>query len=616
MTEQQKSILALERFIGYRKRPPTIKQFVTDPYYLGSIFNPNGGSEWEGTLIFPPWRKALEECCPNSVSMYPYIALTGGIGIGKTSIFEIIMAYSICRFLHIYSFPKFSKRANLKGYNWVFCTVKLEYAEQFVNQIKDIIEHSPYFREQIATMGRSNWNKLIHIRPASKVTHLISNDCICILLSEINEATQVDANGVSLGWKLMTEADNRLLSRYRPIMGLLPQLLIDSSTKDDNSLIEQFIQSAPFKKDLRVYSYSQWEVKPDDGWFQPREGDGRTKFWVYLGSPELEEHIIDKEELSDEDIKINADRDLYHEAPIELIERFRSNCVEAIRALMGKSTKSGTTFFSVRSLAETFTLPTLTEDVITIDEVLTTPLEANFQILSALNTIPDINTLYIGLDLGTKKDLTGICISYIAKWEEKEINNDIIMIPHFKAPVVFGLNRMEGQSTSVARIENFLYYLNTRFKIGMILTDGYGSLQMLQNLTYKQIPCDKLSVESESEYTIFKNLCTQGQVELPSNSLLRAELLCLKRSEKKPGNLDHPSNGKPEIKDGKYISAVSKDVADATCRSILGAYMYSRDSKTGRPIQNATVLANVMNGLYDNEELAMAKREWDRSFKF
>ena len=201
-------------------------------------------------------------------------------------------------------------------------------------------------------------------------------------------------------------------------------------------------------------------------------------------------------------------------------------------------------------------------------------------------------------------------------WEEKEINGDIIMVPHFKAPVVFGLNRREGQSTSVARIENFFYYLNTRFRIGMILTDGYGSLQMLQNLTYKKIPCDKLSVESESEYTIFKNLCTQGQVQLPSNSLLRAELLCLKRSEKKQGNLDHPSNGKPEMKDGKYISAVSKDIADATCRSILGAYMYSRDAKTGNPLQNSTVLANVMNSLYDDTELNMAKQEYIRSFKF
>lgn len=616
MNNQQSSLLLLEQFIGYKKRPPSIWEFVSDPYYLGNTFNPSNGKSWEDTLIFPPWRKALEECCPNSVSMYPYIALTGGIGIGKTSIFEIMIAYSICRFLHIYSFPKFSKRANLKGYNWVFCTVKLEYAEQFVAQIKDIIEHSPYFREQIATMGRTNWNKLIHIRAASRVQHLISNDCICILLSEINEAVQVDANGVSLGWKLMTEANNRLLSRYRPIMGLLPQLLIDSSTKNDNSLIEQFIKSAPFRKQLKVYSYPQWEVKPDDGWFQPRKEDGRTKFWVYLGSPELEEHVIDKEELEDSDIQINADRDLYHVAPIETIEDFKANCAEAIRAIMGKPTKSGTTFFSVRSLAETFVLPTLTEDVITIDEVLSTPLESNFQILSAINTIPDISTLYIGLDLGTKKDLTGIAISYIYKWEEKEINGDVIMVPHFKAPVVFGLNRREGQSTSVNRIENFFYYLNTRFNIGMILTDGYGSLQMLQNLTYKKIPCDKLSVESESEYTIFKNLCAQGQVQLPSNSLLRAELLCLKRSDKKPGNLDHPTNGKPEMKDGKYITAVSKDVADATCRSILGAYMYSRDAKTGRPIHNAIVLSEVMNSLYANQEIELIKQEYMRNFKF
>lgn len=612
MTAQEQSINVLEKFIGYTKRPPDILTFVNDPYYLGNIFNPTG----DHCLLFPPWVKALQETCPNSVSMYPYVALTGGIGIGKTTFFEILMLYSICRFLHIASFPKFSKRANLKGYNWVFCTIKLEYAIDFCKQIEDIMERSPFFRKQIAEMGRQNWNKLIHIRPASKTTHLISNDCICILLSEINEATQVDANGVSLGWKLMTESDNRLNSRYRPIMGLLPQLLIDSSTKNDNSLIEQFIQSAPFKNQLRVYSYPQWEVKPDDSWFQPRAEDGRTRFWVYLGSPELEEHVVDKEDLEDSDIPINADRDLYHVAPIETLERFQSNTAEAIRAIMGKPTKSGTTFFSVRSLNNVFTLPLLTEEIITVDETLSTPLESMMQLQTAINTIPQFNSIYIGIDLGTKKDLTGIAISYISKWEEKEINGDIIMIPHFTCPIAFGLGRMEGQSTSITRIENFLYYLNTKFKIGMILTDGYGSLQMLQNLTYKHIACDKLSVESESEYAIFKNLCTQGQVALPSNSLLRAELLCLKRSENKLGNLDHPSNGKPEIKDGKYVTAISKDIADATCRSVLGAYMYSRDTKSGRPIQNSAILCNLVNKLYDNSEIDSVSRQYMNSFKF
>lgn len=614
MTEQEQAVLALEKYIGYKKRPPSIWQFITDPYYLGGTFNPDGDPEGKNCLIFPVWRKVLKECIPNSVSMYPYIALTGSIGIGKTSIFQIMMLMSICKFLHIDSFPKFSRRANTKGYSWVFCTVKLESAEEFVSNIKEIMYNSPYFREQIANMGRQNWNRLIHIRPASKVTHLISNDCICILLSEINESVQADANGVSLGWKLMTEADARLMSRYRPIMGLMPQLLLDSSSKDENSLIDQFIQSAPFKDQLRVYSYPQWEVHSNDPWFQPRPSDGRTKFWVYIGSPEVEEHVIDKEELTAEDIQINADKDLYHVAPIELIERFKSNCNESIKIFMGKTTRAGASFFSVGSLVDSFSLPALTEDVITIDEALPTPLEANLQIQTALNTIQEINTLYIGIDLGTKRDLTGICISYISQWEEKEINGDIIMVPHFNAPVIFGLNRMAGQSTSISRIENFLYYLNTRFRIGMILTDGYGSLQMLQNLTYKRIPCDKLSVESEAEYSIFKNLCIQKQVALSSNSLLRAELLCLKRTDK--GNLDHPATGNAEMKDGKYITAVSKDIADATCRSILGAYTYSRDTKTGFPIQNTTAIYKMLNTLYENDELETQKQSILSSFKF
>ena len=136
----------------------------------------------------------------------------------------------------------------------------------------------------------------------------------------------------------------------------------------------------------------------------------------------------------------------------------------------------------------------------------------------------------------------------------------------------------------------------------MILTDGYGSTQMLQDLTYKKIPCDKLSVESESEYSIFKNLCLQNQVLIANNSLLRAELLCLKRSEKKPGNLDHPTVGEAIIKNGKYLSAVSKDLADATCRSVLGAYFYSRDAKSGNPIHNSAYQSKLLNKLYETND--------------
>ena len=597
MTVKEEAINFLENYIGYTKTPPDIDTFINDPYYLGNTFNPTGNE----CLVFPKWREVLRKTYSNSVTADPFVCLTGGIGIGKTTVFIISILYSICRFLHVKSFAKFSKRANTKGYNWVFCTVKLEYAIQFMRQIEDIMESSPFFREQISLMGRQNWKKLIHIRPASRVTHLISNDCIVILLSEINEIVQVDSNGVSLGWKLMVESYQRLMSRYRNILGLFPQLFIDSSTKNADSLINQFIQKAAFKDQLHTYQYAQWEIQADGDWFKPRK-DGRTKFWVYLGSPEVPEHIIDKEELSPGDYAINADRDLYIEVPIQVYKDFLQDTAESIRSIAGRNTMSGATFFSVQSLLETFKLPLLTKEVITIDERLPIPLESDLSIKAVLDSIPKVHNIYIGIDIGTKKDLTGFAVSYISEWEEKDINGDIIMIPHFKVPLVFGLDREKGQSTSITRIFNFLVYLNTRFRIGMILTDGYGSTQMLQDLTYKKIPCDKLSVESESEYSIFKNLCLQNQVLIANNSLLRAELLCLKRSEKKPGNLDHPTVGEAIIKNGKYLSAVSKDLADATCRSVLGAYFYSRDAKSGNPIHNSAYQSKLLNKLYETND--------------
>lgn len=613
MTDKQKAYLALRQLIDYKESPVDIETFLKDPYFLGNIFNPDGNF-----VIFDKWLDVLWQIFPNDVTVLPYVAFTGGIGIGKSTILSINQLMCLHRFLSIRNFAKFSRRAHSKPYAFTFTTTRLEVAAEFVGNMNYILEMSPYFQEKKKEMGNKAWKRLFQIRSASNVGHLISQDNISIALSEINEEIRVSRNGKTKAWELMTESNNRITSRFRGILGMLPQLILDSSTKNIDSPIEQFIEEAPFKDQLKVFQYSQWEVHGVNNFFIPRPKDFRTKFYVFMGNNEVAAQVIDTEDIDTYDLPMNMDKDNCKVVPIEFINDFKKDLDESIRAIMGVSFKGNEQFFSIESLKTSFKLDQLMEEVMVIDESdKHYRIESNPKLLNLLNKIPSSLPIFIGIDLGTKKDLTGIAISYIDSWEEIEINEDIVMKPHISVPIVFGLDRLiKGQSTSIQRIFNFLIYLNSRFNISMIYTDTYGSVQMLQELTFKQIPCATYSVESEVEYTIFKNLCNQDQISMANNSLLKAELLCLGRDPKKHGNLNHPLNGKPQLdKNGKYIKAVSKDLADAVCRAVHAAYSYSRDPITGNiktsPDQNLDYLLETYSDLELNSELEELYRDFN-----
>jgi len=66
--------------LGYEKTPPSIKEFLENPYYLGEETN-------KGTKVFPYWKNKLEEWFPTPFYQYDpnikMIILSGATGVGK-----------------------------------------------------------------------------------------------------------------------------------------------------------------------------------------------------------------------------------------------------------------------------------------------------------------------------------------------------------------------------------------------------------------------------------------------------------------------------------------------------------------------------------------------------
>jgi hypothetical protein len=75
--------------------PPTIEQLYSDDYYLGSADFFDGGRS-----IYKFWRDELPKIFPSEVTTaYPFLILSGAIGIGKSTVSRLCMANCYARLL-------------------------------------------------------------------------------------------------------------------------------------------------------------------------------------------------------------------------------------------------------------------------------------------------------------------------------------------------------------------------------------------------------------------------------------------------------------------------------------------------------------------------------------
>ena len=80
-------------FEDYNEIPVDIETFLRDPKYLG-----RGVTSEEGKfMVFPFWVKTLNEIFPDPLkpAKYNTVALTGGIGLGKSFVAVVIMLYEL-----------------------------------------------------------------------------------------------------------------------------------------------------------------------------------------------------------------------------------------------------------------------------------------------------------------------------------------------------------------------------------------------------------------------------------------------------------------------------------------------------------------------------------------
>ncbi|AWD93006.1 intein splicing region protein [Bacillus phage vB_BceM-HSE3] len=161
----------------YDEMPVDIDTFIEHPDYMGSTTN-------EGTAIFPFWRDRLREIfAPNA--QYWEVALTGGIGLGKTTIAVIGMAYILHKLLCLKDPQSYYglTRSSLIALAFFNINLELSYGVAYSKLQNDLMS-SPWFLRHGTVRGQKDKfyvpDKNIIFVVGSKKEHVIGKDVFCL----------------------------------------------------------------------------------------------------------------------------------------------------------------------------------------------------------------------------------------------------------------------------------------------------------------------------------------------------------------------------------------------------------------------------------------------------
>jgi len=529
------------KILGYKRMPPDIATFIEDPYYLGNTYS-NG-------RLFPFWKKRLKEIYPSPIhTAYTLVVLKGGIGTGKSTAAKIMALYTICRLDHLRDPFKSLGIAKGKDLSFVFMSATSGLADsEFIESIAKLREQSPYFKA-----GMISDVPISMVSDGPRSNNAISRDVLFYNLSELNFINE------DIAWYKLDQSTKRFFSRFQTVSDYFGNIVVDSSSRGDDSITDKFIHENPFGR-TKIITTNRWVVREylnyyfKKGSFKVYAGDSVNPACIMEGANSVPLESYDRERII--------------ECPMELYPDFKMNLNSALQDIAGISTKSSDVLYQTTTeLKKCFKLPMYTEDIVTVDFYDKYD-KLIFKLDRYINDIPRDKVIYIRYDLGVVKDYSGITIGYFDKYITHDYDKTVKR-PTFKFPLSLAVSRLPGQETPILSLFEFVMDLAKTYEIGCFSADQFASRQLLQDIQREGINTRYISVDRTDEaYVLLKNLTNEGLVELPNNKLLMKELCELRRIG---GKIDHPSTG-------------SKDTADALSGCLLSIY---------QDMENATKISN------------------------
>ena len=613
--------------IDYRRAPPTIREFVEDPFWLGEVLK----SSDENPGLFPTWKEILVRDFDKE-SVINNLVITGSLGIGKTYVALVIFLYRLTMAALLRNPTNFFGLS--KGSRIMYCILSVSRSVVSQTAFGDAINflgNSPFFVEDLhfnANLKYSNQEiRLgeggIVLTAGSKGHHVIGRNTLGIFLDEGN--FRLEKNPDMRAYKLFGEIRTRIKNRFQKVAGFLPAIsIISSSATDESSFTSMIIEDIVKSKDKTqlVYSNNIYQIKSADEWRRletPEELIDMhalklkpTWFKVAHGlknvDPVMLKGLYDKNgkpvgkgpwEEPTPGCKVEL-------VPVDYIEDFQRNVIVSLQSISGISTGSSMRMFpsmadvhkcieqskslNLPKVCQTAFIPCSQEDDKEIwDYLIHNEFLQRVKGMICPKRHPGAPR-FLHLDLATRTTAgLAICHPVAAKEVNGVVRIDGTVFDEWRMIVEFdmilAITSGKSKPISFEKIQKFIMWLRDRagFQFGLVTADTFQSHMQLEMLETRGFKIDALSVDrTKKPYYALRTAFEDGRVYLD-----HAPELLLKEFENLidlPDKIDHPEHGSKDLADavaGSYYDAVTSGLSMMEPEPTLHQ---SKDTQDGGPV--------------------------------
>lgn len=579
----------------FKRRPPTLKEFLEDPYWLGATLT---ASE-DGEGMYPTWKAQLLDDFDWG-SYIHNLVITGSLGIGKTYIMVTVLLYRLvlCTLLKNPQAFFGLTRGTKIVYN-ILSVTKQAVNETAFGLAKNFMAKSMYFIDECNFDPDSKYTNFrielpgdVDLTAGSKGWHVLGRNTLGVALDEGNWRNE--ANPDTKAYDLYNEVRVRIQNRFMRASKFLPAIsVLASSAKDESSFTETVIKEIEKANDpihQKVYRNAVYKIKRHvlrltGQWFKVAYGLKTQEPYVMTGVY-AEDGKPQQGPESHEAPPTGASTEL---VPVEYLQEFKRNTRVALQSIAGISTGGSNRFFA--STVDIMRCIELAEadgvlDPARKDSPKQMPLsmEDNTQVWDYLDhnkfltkvqsrIVPKRHPYaarFAHLDLATV-GMAGLAVCHMVGNQKVEgVVSKETGLPYSEYRLIveydFILTFCAGRSKpiSLEKVQTFIMWLvqECGFRFGIVTADQFQSVMPLQMLQSRGFNADTLSIDRDKKvYTAWRQAFQEQRLRPYHNDMMihEAENLVDLESDKK---IEHPKNGSKDTSDacaGAYFDAIESD---------------------------------------------------------
>lgn len=564
LPEEANNLITAE-ILGYRTMPPRISEFLTDDYY----------AKFKGDSLYPFWWDVLKDfyCGDSPFYTSKLFSFWGGsVGIGKSTISQIVLAYNLVRGCCMKDWFALNKLEKLSTSLAIMCfnTTLPKSEEAFCKPLRSFLKAIPFLNEHKKKYGENSLANRVKVLAGSEGDHGLS---ICLYSAC---ASEINSFSFAKGSDILDKSFQRISSRNFNSIGQTANIIIDAQAMPGEPIGDMWLEKSGNIRNCFKLNAPHWRVRSD---LYKKNSPESPWFYVYAGDETRSPTVMDEGFNPDSNPDKTYDRDRFLLVPYELKNEFLSDTRLALAQKGGITTGSSDRFLPDKEeVIKKFVLPQEFEDVYTLDFYKDSDYCKIF-LPKILDVIPKDVKIAVHIDIGLTGDKLGFAIGYCSSAKYTDIDGKKTFKGKYHIPVCFAIKNKPGQENNIVALTQLIVSLSKVRDLIRASADSFQSRNLKQSLLLEGIDFETISMDRPvSNYCLFKNLLMQGDVELPKNSLLLSEALGLSRID--GGKVDHGStmdyirffsDGTARFT-GDLLEIGSKDSIDAAAGVVCNLY--------------------------------------------